>query len=395
MKKIILFFCILTAAVSVGLMIEKDAGYVLITYHHIRVETSVWVALILTIASFVMCYLCLRFLHHIKHLPGKINTWNKQSNAKRLSKNLYLGTIAYLEENWKSAEKYFSGTLQQAPTELIYYLLAAHAANSQQLYSNRDHYIDLAHQQYQCAGFVIQLSKARLCVKAKQREQALAILKQLSSHHFKHPAVTRHLTELYLALEDWSSLYSLFGAVKKYNVFSKEHFLRIEHLLYRHLLQQPHHAVSTLSSLWKCMPQYLKYDPIIVNVYTRSLAHHHNILTGLSVIENSLKHRWDHNLLSLYGEYVYTDINIQLKVTKKWLTRYPNDPVLLFVIGKIYFYHHQWTQAKEYLLKSLSISEQPNAYLLIAQAEEKLGNTDRALMYFDGFASLSNEKVKY
>lgn len=382
MKKSITFFILLALAVFIGSFMAKDTGYILIAYRTFRLETSLWVALIVIILLFIVSYILMRVLYHTKTLPHKLKRWNTQTQQKQISKIAQLGTQAYLEENFKITEKCFSQLIQKDPQVFIYYVLAAQAAQAQNHHSARDSYLMQAHKRIKNADFAIQLEKTNLYLKANQQELALVLLKKLYKDHPKHPYLIRQLSYLYANLEDWTSLKKLLVPLKKSKALSKDALLQIENQTYQNILKQSQRSLADLKTTWKSMPKYLHEDIDLLKIYVQYLFEHHETLTALSLIETGLKQHWSGDLLKLYSLHAYKDVKIQLQTAQKWLTRHPKDFMLFFTIGRLYCHNHEWGEAKHYLEKSIDLSPEPFIYQLLGQVEEQLGHKDNALICY-------------
>jgi HemY protein len=382
MKKSIIFFILLGIAVFIGSFMAKDTGYVLIAYQNLRLETSLWVALIFILLLFILSYILMRMLYHTKTLPHKLKRWHTQTQQKQIAKIVQLGTQAYLEKNFKVAEKCFSQLARRDSKVLIYYILAAQAAQAQHHYSARDSYLVQAHKQIKNADFAIQMEKTNLYLKANQQEFALAILKKLYKEHPKHPYLMHQLSHLYANMEDWTSLKQLLVPLKKSKTLSKDALLHLEIETYQNILKQSQRSLTDLQTTWKSMPKYLQENIDLLKTYVPYLFKHNEILIALSLIETVLKRHWNGDLLKLYSLHAYKDVKIQLHTAQKWLTRRPKDFLLFFTIGRLYCHNHQWSEAKHYLEKSIDLSPEPFTYQLLGQVEEQLGHKDSALIYY-------------
>jgi HemY protein len=389
MKKVFTFFILLGLAILLGSLMAKDTGYVLIAYRTLRIETSLWIAIALLILLFIFFYIIMRFLYHTKILPHRLKRWNSKIRQKQMSKIGKLALRAYLEENFKVAEKLFSKAIQINPQSLIYYIFAAKSAQAQHRYKNRDTYLSKALQNITDSKFSIQLINAQLCFQANQQKSALHILKPLYKQHSKNPYIVRQLYFLYTQMDDVEQLKILLSPIKKSHAFSTDKIVDIEHNIYKNLLESSHDSIDKLRSIWKEMPKYLQQNVSLLTTYVQYLFDHNEKLVALSLIEKNLKRDWNTSLVKLYSKYVYKNVNIQRQTTQKWLTTHSKDHILFYTIGRLYCHDHQWTQAKHYLEKSIDLSPEPFTYQLLGYVEEQLGHKDNALLcYRNSFKTL-------
>ena len=382
MKKAIIFFILLALAVFIGSFMAKDTGYILIAYQTFRLETSLWIALIFLIFLFIFLYILIRILYHSKTLPRKLKRWNNQAKQKKTSNIAQLATKAYLEKDFKMAEKYFSRLIQKDSQALIYYVLAAQSAQAQHHHLKRDLYLRQAHDRIKDADFAIEIEKINLYLKANQQELALPILKNLYKTHPKHSFIIRQLSDLYVKIGDWTSLKKLLIPLKKSKALSKDALLQIEIETYKNMLAQARFSLADLQASWKSMPKYIQEDIELLKIYVLYLFKHNEILIALSLIEAALKQYWNKELVKLYSLHAYKDVKIQLQKAQKWLRHHPKDFMIFFTIGRLYCHNHQWSEAKHYLEKSIDLSPEPFIYQLLGQAEEQLGHKDNALICY-------------
>ncbi|MCK9583273.1 MAG: heme biosynthesis HemY N-terminal domain-containing protein, partial [Endomicrobiales bacterium] len=137
MKRLLFYLIIFLIAVWIGVIMHRDAGYLLISYDHWSLETSLWFAIIAVLCGFFGFYFLLRFgstIHMaIKHIAKKFA--NRRERLAR--KNTIIGLVDYISGNWISAEKKLSRTAKFSDMPLINYLAAAASAQKQHCIERR------------------------------------------------------------------------------------------------------------------------------------------------------------------------------------------------------------------------------------------------------------------
>jgi HemY protein len=83
--------------------------------------------------------------------------------------------------------------------------------------------------------------------------------------------------------------------------------------------------------------------------------------------------------VNVYGEIKPQDTLRQLKNAEEWLREHDNDPVLLLTLGRLSLLNGLWGKARSYLEQLLAHSPSPEAFRLLAEAQEQLGDREAAL----------------
>ena len=65
----------LLSAVGLVALIERDPGYILVSYELTTIETSLWVGLLLLLVFNLVFYYLLRLLHKLLASRGVLNNW--------------------------------------------------------------------------------------------------------------------------------------------------------------------------------------------------------------------------------------------------------------------------------------------------------------------------------
>ncbi len=85
MRAFLIFF-ILLSSVWLGVELQHDPGYVIISLNHWTIEATVWTSLITIICLFFVLHLVLLFLHWILNMPRRFRHWRLKQKAKHALK---------------------------------------------------------------------------------------------------------------------------------------------------------------------------------------------------------------------------------------------------------------------------------------------------------------------
>jgi HemY protein len=381
MKRLIFYFLILLGSIWLGLKIHKDPGYVLITYQHWSLETTLWFALLALIVLFLLLIMGLRILRGTTAISGKITDWLAQRRLLKAHAQTYKGLCALAEGEWKSAEKNLVRGAEKNETPLVNYLAAANAAQQQGHFDQRDAYLRLAHQCAPHAELAIGLTQAQLQLSAEQWELALATLRHLQHLAPNHLLVLQLLKRVYVHLQDWQSLEQLFPILKKEKAFSPEALEQLQQQIYSHLLASAIalHDSTAVNALWEKLPGNLSSDPHLVSQYVDFLLARHQAEQAENLLRKALRKEWHADLIQRYGLTHFENGEKQISQAESWLKAHPQDPALLACLGRLYARQQWWQKARDYLFQSLQIQPDATLYHELGQLLQQHGETQAAL----------------
>ena len=108
-----------------------------------------------------------------------------------------------------------------------------------------------------------------------------------------------------------------------------------------------------------------------------------------------ISERWDETLLVLFGSVQSTDRQRQLHTAEGWLTVYPDNAVLLRILGKISLRCKEMDKAEQYLEKSIALEPSVSAYQLLGDLLFQKGDKNNAVeCYKCGLELASGEVVQ-
>jgi len=377
----LIFLAILALIIASGLayQVHLDPGYALLTYGEMSIETSLAVLAFLTFLAFLVFYIALRTLMTLKRTPKNIGKWNTKRKQNRSRKELNKGLIDSAEGNWQRSEKLLIKHAQQSDAPLLNYLSAAHAAQSQQAYERRDEYLFKAGEALPEQMHAIHLTRANLQLSAGQIEQALATLQQLRSTTPGHPIVLTLLMKAHRQLNDWEALYNLLPAIKNNRNISQEEWLQIEQDTLLNLFQGTSTSSSQdLKTVWKSLNKSQRLNPTYLFAYASKLMNSGKGDIAESLLVKGLNTQTDARLLTLYSQLNMPN-DKKIKQLEKWLRKHTTSAELLNTVAELHIQKEQWSEAKNYLESSISLTPTSLAYLLLGKLNEQQGDaTDEA-----------------
>lgn len=395
-KKAFILFTILILSTLLGVYVQKDPGYILISYQHWTIETSLWIGVLILLLAFIFLYALIRGLKVTGSIGSRWRRWRANRRLQTSHSRTSRGLIEFTEGHWLAAEKYLMKALPNSDTPLINYLAAARAAQEQGAYKRRDQYLREAQRDLPDAKIAIELTQAQLQMANNQFEQALATLQHLHSMVPKHAYVLKLLHSVYVELKDWPSLKTLVKELRRHRVLSEEEIIKTEYLMYRGLLQQAEKLPGAISiqEVWKTFPKSMTRDPLLVADYAKLLIERRAGKDAEQILRDQLKRQWNDQLAELYGLAQGEEPTKQLGMAEFWLKSKPNNPVLLLCAGRLCLRLQLWGKARTYLENSLAIDPRADTFAELAQLLAQLGEQELATTYYREGLERANEQDK-
>lgn len=358
----------------------ESPGYVLIGIGTWSMETSLSVFLISLILGFYLFYLFFRWLGWLIRLPWKLRSRSRNIKFNRSQDALIAGLVGSAEGKWEQAEKVLIKHATNSGAPLIHYLTAAKAAQSRGAYDKRDEYLKKAATQSPGSDVAIGLTQAELHFSANQFEQALETLTKLHSMDATHASVLKLLHQTYQRLGDWQGLRKLLPVLNKNKILLETEIKKLEIEAFSGLLKQTIKEGNTdaMRLLWTEIPMHIKKNPDVAAIYFAAMTE-----VGMSgEIEDELAETltisWDEKLLVLYGSFQATNSSKQLAVAEALYPHHRNDSLLLAILGKFSMACSDYPKAETYLLDSIQIDPNVQAYRLLGDLYTLQGEEHKA-----------------
>jgi HemY protein len=395
MKKLIIYFIVLLAAIWLGLIMHDYAGFVMINFGHTRIETTVWAAILALLILFVGLRLLIGLIRGIFHMPRRYAYWSAAKGERIAYRHMQAGVFSLLESNYLQAEKYFLKSTKSEKIELLNYLGAANAAHFQQNFKQRDKY--LAKARKMAIGEYIQavdMIKARWQMESDEWSSALLTLKSLPPHH---PLVLEIRKQVYIAQKNWDALKSMLLEIKQSRLFKNKTIDRLKYEIVLSLMQQGLSIRNhiAMEKLWGTLSKDMKTDPEILAIYAAHLIDEGKHDEAEVLLKHALKNGL-HLPLPLLNEYIRVESPKppkHLLRAESWLTSNPENAGLLFYLGKLCQRYQLWGKAKKYFQSSIKVKPTKQAYQALGEVLEQLDENIAALAcYREGLLCLSDLK---
>ena len=370
------------AGAAAAYYLRPETGYVLVSYGHWILETSLLGFFATAIAALLVSYGAARLFVALLRLPATIQETLAQRRQQRAQQSFESGLMKLLEGQWAAAEIELVRRAADHPSPALNYLLAARAAQRAGTSARRDQYLELAARHGEGAGFATQLLRAELQLE-QDTASAVPVLQELRRRDPRHPYVIELLARAYARAGSWEPLRQLLAGTDAARALPPA---RYRSLFARALREGLAQATATarldaLKSLWESAPAEIRAAPEVRHAYVRGLARLGAETEAAAQIVQMLKAGWDAGLIAIYGELGGLDPMTQLAAVEGWLTQQGEKPELLLAAGQVCTRNQLWGKARSYLDSALKQQPTPAVFLALAQLCEKIRQPEDAALF--------------
>ena len=395
MRLLLKAWLVIIVGILIGVLIKRDTGYVVVVYEQYNVEMTLTLFFIFITLLFSTLYFSIRLWIYTYHVPKNVCEWYQEYKKKKSQNNLTYGLLDLAEGRWKKAEKKLLHSVSDNRTSLLNYLGAAKAAQQQGDRERRDNYIRLAYTQIPSMDIAVGLTQAELQLADQKLEQALATLQHLHEVAPKHTYILRTLYQLYEKLAEWEQLIKLLPEIKKYNILNSHELEKTEIMARRHLMKKIACTRSTdeLINEWEKQPYTLKNNQDLFKDYIGHLKYKKMDEKAEKLLYKKLDENWYPELSEVYKKLNINKPGKHLKKLEKYLARYSEDAILLFLLGQLSIQAELWGKADDYLKRCIRQLNPPiEAYSELGRLSEYKGELENAVIYYRKALFPDNEK---
>jgi HemY protein len=395
MFQLVVSFFILLLAVVLGLAVERDPGYLLISWQQTSIETSLWVGVAAVLVICFVFYIIVRLISHTRNLPDTLQSWGSSRRLAKSQTNTSTGLCSLAEGKWAEAEKYLLKGVKENNSPLMNYLAAARAAQEQGKFGERDQYLEEALEKTPEAKLAIYLTKAQLQINGGELDAALKSLAQLHKEYPQHKFTLNLLQIVFRKQRNWQGLILLLPKLIKYKVLDQLQLENLQRGVYAALLSQSGNAddPAAIYEQWSRTPKAFRTDIDIARTFVQNLIQRGEHKVAFDVLEKALQNGLSSSLLALYAQVKLSNSRKQIKLAESWLQANPNDPDLLLCLGQLHEQYEMLGKAKEYLVKSIKLRPSGVAHLNLAKVCQALNEPEAAMKNYQAALEYGRSSV--
>jgi len=374
MMTLITTLIFLFLSVAVGLLIQKDPGYLLIGYDNLTVESTLAFLLTVIVLFYALLHFVIRLLEFVFKIPNQLHFRQTEKARLRAHRSLRRAFTAMLEENWKKAETLSTRYLQQSEAPLIHYLLAAHCAHQIGAEQRRDDYLQTALNENSHTSTALNLTLAHWNLNDQQTKNAKKILDQIEKKDPQHPLFKKLKLQYQQQTHQWQTVFDSLPEMRKKQILSASELIQLENKSWKILLEKKPN-IKQVKTLWSQLCPENQTDPSLIHDYSQQLIQANEPELAEQIIREQLNQSWNETLARDYGLAIKKETTEQLNQAEMWLVEQQQSAALLLSLARICMARQLWGKAKLYLETSLSFEKKAETYHqyaeLLTQLEEK------------------------
>lgn len=368
-----LFF--LAIAVWLGIVVQHDTGFVMVSYGHWSMQTTLWAALIAIIILFIIAYWLFRFLGSATRASAHLSGWFKhrrKTRARRLAQRGYYDVLA---GRWQPATHWLSKAIKHHPSPLLATLGLAYSAQSD--ITARDKFLAQAKSMAGKKIFLYHVTAARMLMQSNHWDRAKTELQAAHTLQPKSVLTLSLLSDVLCTLNKWRALYTLLPLLKKHGALSETAYNALEEKTLHALILESDNAPQLLA-LWDSFSRHQQKNPRLLAQHIKQLLSLNDRLSAMERLKHAIKRHPTAELATLLADCDKADVlKYYDALTQKLESNHP-DANTAMALAHLSLKAGFIGKAKAYATQSISLSPSPDAYLILGKAEEALGESDAA-----------------
>ncbi|HVW52977.1 MAG TPA: heme biosynthesis protein HemY [Trinickia sp.] len=377
-----LLFLLAVVLATVG---HFDAGQVLIVYPPYRVDVSLNLVVVGVIALFIVLYALIRIARNVWTMPQRVAAYRvraKEAKAHAALReaigNLYAGRFSRAE---KAARDALSLQANKGAAGLV----AAVAAHRMREYVRRDEWLAaIDSPDWQDARL---MASADMRADGRDPEGALSALTEMQAQGTRRIHAQQIALRAQQQLKNWAEVLKLVKTLEKREALHPAVAVRLRQQAAENLLRDRRHDPDALLALWHSLSPAERQSPRLADLAAELLIALNRQQEARKIVEDALAHNWDARLLRRYPETAGDDALPLIQKAEAWRKERPEDPDLLFALGRLCLHQQLWGKAQSFLESALRLAEDNDALVIrthrsLARLFEELGDTARAAEHY-------------
>ncbi|MGN6653512.1 heme biosynthesis protein HemY [Trinickia sp.] len=377
-----LLFVLAVVLATVG---HFDAGQVLIVYPPYRVDISLNLVVVGIIAAFILLYALIRIGRNVWTMPKRVAAYRvraKEAKAHAALReaigNLYAGRFSRAE---KAAREALSLESNKGAAGLV----AAVAAHRMREYVRRDEWLGaIDAPDWQDARL---MASADMRADGRDPDGALTALTEMQAQGTRRIHAQQIALRAQQQLKNWAEVLKLVKTLEKREALHPAVAVRLRQQAAENLLRDRRHDPDALLALWHSLAPAERQSPRLADLAAELLIALDRHQEARKIVEDALAHNWDARLLRRYPETAQADALPLIQKAEAWRKERPEDPDLMFALGRLCLHQQLWGKAQSFLESALRLADDNDALIIrthraLARLFEQLGDTDRAAEHY-------------
>ena len=392
MRALIWIIALFAVAAGLAMFAGANEGYVLVVLPPWRLQASLNLAVVALVVGFFLLYFLMRLVSRTLDLPGRVGAYRSRRRQEKAARSSREAVRALFEGRFTDAGKQARIAYGAGDAGVEAALLAARAAHGQR--DDRGYREWMGKAMSADGGRTASLlTEAELAIADGAWDSAAEALETLRKGDHSSVAASRLQLELAQARGDWKAVPELVRQLLAHRAISADEgrlLVRKAHLaMLESLVGQP----EEMAAYWRKLGKEDHADRELVLRALPLLARAGKGAVARKDVERLLDGEWDSHLARRYalcageGE----EARDALSRSERWLNRQPDDPGLLFALGKQCMVAQIWGKAQSYLERSLALDPRAETHLALGQLFEATEHPAEAKAHFARAAQLALE----
>ena len=379
-------FLLLLIGLGVNFLLE-DNGYVLVQFLEYSLETSLPIFGLILVAA----YLLIRLIAVVWNSPSILKQRLAAKKIEKSNQRILDGLKLIGTGEFAKAEKKIKSAVNDVDGSVLSYLMAAEASHKDGNPESSKDWFERAKRQFPEIETYINLYAAKLMIESKNYDAALQSINTTLKDEPSNPIALKLLSQVCYETSDWKSLTHKAKTVLGQTGSN----LKLEQCFSEAFIHQAR-AVSgdeqELKNLWNKLPSAIENMPSILAVRLESIMAHGQHDSAEKELRKVIPKTWNHRLIKLYAKLDTPDLATLSKRIDRWLVDRPRDANLWLAASQLAKRDELWTQAKQFLERSIENKETSLAYNELGLILLELGQEDEAIKVFNKALNLNNNQ---
>lgn len=359
MRAVLLLLLLFAAGAAAAYYLRADNGYVLVTYGHWMLETSVIGFAAALVAVLVALLFLLRALGAGIRLPSSVRGSLLRRRVNRQHRAMTQGLLQWLAGRFERAEVTVEKELPDGKEAGAHHLIAAMAAHRLREPARVTHYLQRAAViDDGLVGEATTLLQAEYATEGGDLETARADMEALRQRSPSHPRLYPVLARVMLAQHDWRAAFELLCGAEKARGWAGDQWSEYTIEALQGALGEAL-RIDEARQLWSQLPGTLKKTAQAERLYAESLLRLNAEKELMTLIHRALEQRWDPVMVRLFLRAETPDVVAALASAEQWLQRHGEQPELLLAAAHTCRRNRLWGKARSYL--DALIAQAPSA----------------------------------
>jgi heme biosynthesis-associated TPR repeat protein len=237
----------------------------------------------------------------------------------------------------------------------------------------------------------ISLHAAKLMIESKNYDAALQSINTTLNEAPNNTVALKLLSQVYYEISDWKSLTQKAKTILGHTG-SNPKLERCFSEAFNHQARALSGEEQELKNLWNKLPSAIENMPSILAARLESIMAHGQHDSAEKELRKVIPKTWNHRLIKLYAKLDTPDLATLSTRIDHGLVDRPRDANLWLAASQLAKRDELWTQAKQFLERSIENKETSLAYNELGLILLELGQEDEAIKAFNKALNLNNNQ---